>query len=669
MINYLQLKDFGPHKDFNLVLNGKSLFIIGENGSGKSCLLEAISLAFTGKFAKSEYVIADFINDQSNAKDFLIKIGFSIGKENYEIERTSTKTKLKLPDGNVLSKQAEIQSMFPFDPELFYNLAYVKQFQIANFLTGDKSLGDKLSNLLFDTKRLSSAYNIVMKKGNDYVKKLEMLEHSLIKENETLLKFPDIIELEKEILELEESITNINTIDLNDLFLEQSVRKTIEKETMNINMLTEKLNSEYMVEDTKLPEFITSQKDIDSFREENRVNEASLREEEKLIKEKEDLLLFKSEALNELKIFLNLNIDLIKNEYTEDELETIYKLKNNIHSYLTTENHTMDSDVPEILEFIKTKYDIDAETIQHHKKLFVSIKDKFSKFREHFKKYKINDSINVDNIESVIDEEVKKIDKALKTLPMSDIPYDWEALEKIQLDFIKHGNFINEKNTLMLKINTSKSMIEGNKSKLNYPDLTDDAIEKMFRVIEHKQMLINNLNTKKQNLEFIMSNKNKIEDLKFEINNIKYILNENILPTKEALKQAPSYIRKTIFGSIENIANNDFKKLFSFMNLGDVEIDWDKMSIKVGNRKFGGISGAQECTLALVLRQAILKKMGSSVPLMLIDEPTISLDEQRKIDLKSFISNIINGTNIQLIVSTHDVDIIDTGIHSITVSL
>lgn len=669
MINYIQLKDFGPHKDFNLELNGKSLFIIGENGSGKSCLLEAISLAFTGKFAKSEYVISDFINDMSNAKDFIIKIGFNIGNENYEIERTSTKTKLKLPDGNVLSKQAEIQSMFPFDPELFYNLAYVKQFQIANFLTGDKSLGDKLSNLLFDTKRLSNAYNIVMKKGNDYVKRLELLEHTLTKEMESMLKFPDVTELEKEILELEESVNNKNTIDLTELFAEQSARKNIEKETMNLNMLTEKLNAEYLVDAPELPEFITSQKDIDSFREENRVNDASIREYDKLIKEKEDLLLFKSEALNELKIFLNLNIDLIKNEYTESELETIYKLKNNIQSYLTTENHTTESVVPEILEFIKTKYDIDAETIQHHKKLFISIKDKFSKFREYFKKYKTNDAITIDNIETVIDEEVLKIDTVIKFLPLTDIPYDWKALETIQVDFIKYNNFIKEKNSLLLKITTANAMVEGNKTKLKHPDLTDEDIEKMLRVIEHKQMMINTLNTKKQNLEFIMSNKNKIDELNKEIYEVKKILNENILPTKEALKQAPSHIRKTIFGSIENIANNDFKKLFSFMNLGDVEIDWDKMSIKVGNRKFGGISGAQECTLALVLRQAILKKMGSSVPLMLIDEPTISLDEQRKIDLKSFISNIINGTNIQLIVSTHDVDIIDTGIHSITVSL
>ena len=57
MIKTIKLHNFGKIKDLEIDCTNKNVYIVGQNGSGKTTILQAISLALTGKVAKGLQMI------------------------------------------------------------------------------------------------------------------------------------------------------------------------------------------------------------------------------------------------------------------------------------------------------------------------------------------------------------------------------------------------------------------------------------------------------------------------------------------------------------------------------------------------------------------------------------------------------------------------------------
>jgi DNA replication and repair protein RecF len=114
VINKIKLVNFRNHIN-NLFLFDKKNFIIGRNGSGKTSILESISVIFTGKSFKTNK-LKTLIN--TNCNFFQVNSEFVKRDINHNIEiRYNTKKRLSL-DGKVLEKTVN----FYFDnPVVFYS--------------------------------------------------------------------------------------------------------------------------------------------------------------------------------------------------------------------------------------------------------------------------------------------------------------------------------------------------------------------------------------------------------------------------------------------------------------------------------------------------------------------------------------------------------------------
>ena len=104
-IKFLKLINFRSHSEFNLELSGKPIAIIGNNGAGKTNILEAISLLSPGKglrnskfseIVKDDNMLPWGVNFEilSNDKTYQISSGL---KDNQKVEILKLMVK-KSPD-------------------------------------------------------------------------------------------------------------------------------------------------------------------------------------------------------------------------------------------------------------------------------------------------------------------------------------------------------------------------------------------------------------------------------------------------------------------------------------------------------------------------------------------------------------------------------------------
>ena len=140
---------------------------------------------------------------------------------------------------------------------------------------------------------------------------------------------------------------------------------------------------------------------------------------------------------------------------------------------------------------------------------------------------------------------------------------------------------------------------------------------------------------------------------------------ERIKHWKEVFSDTPNRLRAVLFNPVVEVLNKEFYELFSFSGLGEIDIDWAKVTITIGEKKFEQLSGAQMVAVGLSMRLALLKVMGEVVPIMLVDEPTTFLDDDRKNDIQKLLGHM--STISQCFVSTHDDNIISP--NSIVVNL
>jgi len=194
MIKTLKLHNFGKIKDLEIDCANKNVYIVGQNGSGKTTILQAISLALTGKVAKG---LTNDLFIGPYDKDFTVVLELDDGTK---IGRTAKGAKLQLPNGAIFKKVKDVYEHLGFDPALLFNLSYVRQGEIADlFMSGNgKGVIDKLSSLIIDAKRMSE--------GNlELGRKIKTLESDIVsiqngmKQNLEFMKEFNIDEIERNI--------------------------------------------------------------------------------------------------------------------------------------------------------------------------------------------------------------------------------------------------------------------------------------------------------------------------------------------------------------------------------------------------------------------------------------------------------------------------------------
>jgi DNA sulfur modification protein DndD len=645
-ISKLQVSNFGLIKDATIETEpDKSICIIGQNGSGKSTLLEAISLLYTGKMARAGYKITDYIGPYKDT--FQVMVTHDDGTI---IKRTPSNTSIVLPDGREFKKKTEVESVMPFDPDILFNIGYIKQFEIDSFFSTDKkNIIDNMVNLIVDITVANSAYKTLTKENTQLENEFVLMNNNVKQFEEMSVDIPTI---EAELDEIKLKLDSINTVNItaanNDKICLEKISNVVRR--------LEEIDSE--IEELGSSNEFDVEIDEDNIRQANK-NYHKIYElkEHKEDFEKELLILEKVFPYGELvSKYLILKKESLEN-INDDNLEKIKKMNDSFVEIMTTEKHTTIDKVSTYRSFIK-KYDDPKDLIEKIKEYKQISKHLSENIKEELQQLSKIMSLNPDTICDDLGLKIGSIKNSIDII-------------NNELVVLENGYFLNDDdyNKIIKVITGYKIKInEREKYRTEYSKLVDmeltykslDEIEEAKRLYNISEEIKNTYKLKERELANAIDVKNKLDTNK-ELLELNVTTKNHIEIIRQVFKIIPSKARNIIFQSLTDIINNDFNKYFSFSEIGEIKIDFDKLQLTYANdRPISGLSGAQRNILFMMLRYSILKKLGTTIPLLMIDEPTIALDDERIIELKQFLS--ILGQNIQLWMVTHTLEVVDSNI-------
>ena len=643
MIKNLEITNFGPIKHVNVDTNNKNVYIIGPNGTGKSHILRAISLVCTGKHGKTN-------NNESligpHGSDFEIKLTLDNGSI---LTRTSKTASLELSDGTKYKKVTDVLEHLPFDPILFYNVAFVKQGKINEVFEKDvgKGIIEKLVSLVIDNKVLADGYKDLLAKEKEF-KAISNSLASIITDLEKVDYDTQIEEIEAELKTYVVAETDVDEVVI-------AKQKEAWKQLQNIQTKI----SEYEKMRSQLSVVTEPTESVEELQRNKQMYDAlqKLLEQETTAKAELDKFEKAVEILADLKVFFGLDATLVKATYTEDELNSITKQKEELFGYLTTTDYTEYERATKLLEFHKKYGHIDALSIAAEKEKFDKVKDVISQHVD-VVKYLKQYSATPTNVETLLSKKIEECKTSVNNIVgqkekyKNVVPVDETKMIALAQHWSNYKNYVATVDKLTTTLVTTNAELEKVKSSIT---MTEEAIAQAEQTILNKKNMENIVRTKRNMLSMLQSNKEKLETNKMK----KFKTDEqvaNVLSWKDVLKEMPGKLRHALLQPDAYHLNKDFQELFSF-TLGDVKIDWNNMDIVIGNKIIEQLSGAQEVALGLTMHLALLKAMGEQVPIMLIDEPTQFMDTVHINEVKTYLNYL--GRQTQMWICTHEDQIVD----------
>ena len=663
MIKTIKLHNFGKIKDLTIDCDHKNVYIVGQNGSGKTTILQAISLALTGKVAKG------LTNDMFVGpydKDFTVVLELDDGTK---IGRTAKGAKLQLPNGAIFKKVKDVYEHVGFDPALLFNLSYVRQGEIADlFMSGNgKGVIDKLSSLIIDSKRMSE--------GNlELGRRIKTLESDIVsiqngmKQNLEFMKEFNIDEIEDNINKYSSMIKNLieskkySSYEVSNFYSMYS-----QFETLSYNLQIQSKDANYYKNEfnklTKPKVTVIELKDKQTAYKEYVVEFSKINDID------DEIARYRVVENYADDIEKYITTKFYRVDYTEDDLMRINAAENDMMDCLSTTKHFNDVTLAE--EFLRNYNNmdhVDAKTLLENKKLKEYLVNRLKPFKfevQYIRSIKANapdthSSVIIQNHITELEKDKLDIINKYKNPPQ-------EVTDKEILDLDKQWKTYND-----IEHQMKKCIDLCNDTYKKYKDLaekikdipTKDQLDEMKdiekNIIHYEEILRAWEDKKKMYNQCILNNKTRekqIKDTEEEIEKVKY--------WKDIFSDTPNRLRAVLFNPVVEVLNKEFYELFSFSGLGEIDIDWSKVTITIGEKKFEQLSGAQMVAVGLSMRLALLKVMGEVVPIMLVDEPTTFLDDDRKNDIQKLLGHM--STISQCFVSTHDDNIISA--NSIVINL
>ncbi|WP_069592461.1 AAA family ATPase [Methanosphaera sp. WGK6] len=221
ILNKLELKNFKSYEHTLIEFNRGISLILGENGAGKSTILEAISYAL---FKDTTGKIDDLIRKSPKTNDvienMLVTLYFEHNGTHYKIERGKNKSKsvaelyfqengknhLKAKGDRTVNH--EIQNLIEMDSKSFLNAVYIRQGEITDLVEKTASERKEFISKLLNLDALEKSWEEI-KTLIDTYKETQQENIGKLSEYDNLVQDKEYIT--KKIKHTEKSIISLNS--------------------------------------------------------------------------------------------------------------------------------------------------------------------------------------------------------------------------------------------------------------------------------------------------------------------------------------------------------------------------------------------------------------------------------------------------------------------------
>ncbi len=667
MINSIELGNFLSHSDTQLNFDNGVTIFVGDNGAGKSSIIDAITFALFGKHTRGEK--KGIVKRGTNQS--YVKLNFNIAGKQYQAERKYDKGTLSALFSEKIngkwvqmaagerkqygeSMTAEIEKKIGLTYDKLKIASIVQQGELSSIIESGPSKFKELLNSIIRIDKLDVAFHSMNNIKNDFREKIR----EKVGDDHEHLEY-----LEKKFgnykTVLSQSKTQKDQLEEKNEKLKKEMAK-LKKQEESESPKIEKLSQL----DDKRQELISYAKDaIEDIRNEIAENEAKIQSCEPCF------------------------------EYFGERDDVEKKLK-------STESAKYESEQKLLGLFSNKSSLLEKESLA--KKL--QLKDnkcpvcdsKVDKLTPLFQVEHLKQELQ--NVQKQIDEEENKKERCLKKNKEFS-----EKLEKAKEaeTTLKAHSIKNKDDLVKIKnvIKIQKTKIQKIPSALIHENLVEivslgpiakrlvNSISKLqeetkgFDKLEFSKLKTLIIEKQNENLEIISklgAINGKINDSEEEIRHLELLISQ-LKIVKDYVSELDE-IRKNIFNRDGPVAtsmrswalNTISAKASEYLSLLNTKIQRISLSEKKDitcyskNEKLDlkSLSGGEKVCVSLALRLGMASLLGASnINLMILDEPTTHLDAKRKKELVNVLSQLSNISNkiipMQFIIITHDSEIFE----------
>ena len=676
MIHSIELIDFLAHHDTKLEFNNDATVFVGQNGAGKSSIIDAITFSLFGKHTR---VLGNRRSNKSlirrGTNKALVKIEFSANGKNYKaIRQIDSKGALTaqflekkgdeffpVAEGERTqfgeSMTAEVEKVLGMSYEKLKIASIVQQGELNSIIKAKPKEFKELLNTIIGIDRLDVAVesmkevlkefrrNTHKKHGFDDTQ-IELLQNRTNEfENEILDSKPKIEKLEQEKKTTEAEISQI----------EQEIEKDSAKELQ----LTELENQKEELVSYAKEAIKKIQKEV--MEEERKVNEC--KGCFSIASKKEDIGSGISKLSIELRTVMK---DLDGCEKKKIHFEEQSEFANRLE-LRDGKCPVCDSKVDHLNPLFQKEHveeeirDLDEKIVQLERKqseLENSIQDKTGELKEaenadvKLKTHNISNETELEQIAETIKEKIKKI---------KDIPITINSGQLLEASTVDSHAKMKYEKILQIEKTTSgfdqeqfsakKSELVNNRQRLREIDREYGAVSNKIENAERQ------LGKNRDSLDILY----KVRKYVTKLENIQKNVYSIDGPVAKSLRSwALEIISEKASEYLEKL-NTKIQRISLSQKTKDVNITCYARSTML---ELESLSGGEQVSVALSLRLGMAHLLGSSnLNFMILDEPTTHLDSERRKSLVEVLSQLANikgeDASMQFIIISHDAEIFE----------
>ena len=671
MIKSIELVDFLSHSDTKLEFDNSTTVFVGQNGAGKSSIIDAITFALFGKHTRK--------NNKSlirrGANQGFTKIKFSANGKNYQaLRKIDSKGALiaqfsEEVDGNLKiiaegerkqfdeSMTKEIEKTLGIEFEKLKIASIVQQGELSTIIKAKPKEFKELVNAIIGIDKLDIALGLmrtVQKEFRNHIQEklgyddtqIQFLENKITEyENESKNAKPKLEKLVIEKTKTEELVLN----------LEEEIQTNASKESQ-----LKELNS-------KKNELISYARDViksiqrEVSEKEQTVNECkpcfviskNKEELETEIKEIQKNLISRESDLS--------NLEKKQARYEEkEELATKLELKDgkcpvcdSIVDHLNPDfqKEHIENEIVEIGKKI--------EELKNERSTLLEKSEKLSDYLEESKEaatilktHKITNELQLEEIIAEIKIKTKQIQKIPITVNSGQLVEagTLDSHTKLLYENItlleKSTEGFNQENFLKMKESLHNHRNELSKIDQDYGEISGN---------------IKKINSEIEKLGTILNDVKQVQGYVGELEEIQNVVYNRDGPVGKSLRSwSLEVISEKASEYLEKL-NTKIQRISLSEKTRDVNISCYSRNTTL---ELESLSGGEQVSIALALRLGMAHLLGASnLNFMILDEPTTHLDSERRKSLVNVLSQLTNikenNSSMQFIIITHDAEIFE----------